>query len=132
MQAYHPTLLISLLILLLYQLIGNFVGYTRIKFKVPAPQTSGDPRFERAFRIQQNTLEQLPLVLLSMWAFSYSVNPRWGAILGGVWLVGRVIYAVAYYKRPESRIIGFVIGFLASAGMLLGSLYGVTRLVLAS
>jgi glutathione S-transferase len=50
--------LVSVLALLLY--IGVFVaaGRVRARYGIEAPAT-GAPEFERALRVQQNTLEQL-------------------------------------------------------------------------
>jgi hypothetical protein len=46
----------ALLALLLYMIIGLNVGEARIKYKVRAPATTGDEHFERAYRVQMNTL----------------------------------------------------------------------------
>ena len=41
--------------------MGLRVGQGRSKYNVPAPAVTGNPDFERAYRIQMNTLEWLPL-----------------------------------------------------------------------
>jgi uncharacterized membrane protein YecN with MAPEG domain len=68
---------VTVLTLILYLVITINVGRARGKYKVPVPQTSGDPDFERVFRVQQNTLEQLILFLPSLWLFSLFVSPIW-------------------------------------------------------
>jgi glutathione S-transferase len=90
------------------------------RFKAPA--ISGHPSFERTFRVQQNTGEQLIIMLPGLWMFSSLVSPIWGSLLGLVWILGRLIYAASYSRDPDSRMPGFLIGILASAVLVLGSL----------
>ncbi len=71
--------LVTVLTLILYFILTLNVGRARVKYKVPVPQTSGDADFERVFRVQQNTLEQLILFLPSLWLFALFVSPIWGA-----------------------------------------------------
>ena len=119
------TSLITALSLLLYSVITINVGRARGKYKVPPPQMTGDENFERVLRVQQNTLEQLVLFLPGLWLFSFYVNPLWGAIIGAVWLVGRIAYAWGYYQAAEKRAIGFAISSLSGVVLLVGSLVGI-------
>src|SRR5690349_19576083 len=91
------------LALLLY--IGVFVtvGRARLRFDIKAPAVTGAPEFERAFRIQQNTLEQLVLFIPALWLFAVFASPLWAGIIGLVWVGGRAYYAVSYYRDPEAR-----------------------------
>ncbi len=89
------------------------------------PQMSGDPNFERVVRVQQNTLEQLVLFLPALWLFSEFISPVWGAGLGAVWVVGRIVYAWGYYQAAEKRTLGFAIGSLTLLTLLGGSLVGI-------
>jgi len=117
--------LITALSLLVYQVIAINVGRARVKYKVPPPQMTGDPDFERVLRVQQNTLEQLVFFLPLLWLFSFYISPLWGAGVGAVWLVGRIVYAWGYYQAAEKRTIGFGISFVSGIVLLLGSLIGV-------
>ena len=81
-----------------------------------------NPEFERMFRIQQNTMEQLVVFIPALWMFAYFVNPLWGAGLGVVFIVGRFIYRSSYLKDPASRGSGFTITFLPTAVMLVWTL----------
>jgi len=119
--------LITVLSLILYFVVSINVGRARVRFKVAAPQTTGNPDFERVYRVQQNTLEQLVSFLPALWLFSLLVNPVWGAGLGAIWIVGRIIYAVGYYQAAQKRGAGFAIGVLASISLLLGSLVSIVR-----
>ena len=49
------------------------VGQQRVKHGVKAPACAGDPEFERAFRVHQNTIEQLVLVV----PFLFNTNSAW-------------------------------------------------------
>jgi glutathione S-transferase len=119
----------TVLTLMVFFVITANVGRARVKYKVPVPQTAGDPNFERVFRVQQNTLEQLILFLPSLWLFSLFVSPIWGAGIGGVWVIGRILYAWGYYQEAQKRILGFGINVLSVIVLLLGSMVGIIRIL---
>src|SRR5215472_3834074 len=62
--------LVTALALALY--LGTVIAVMRARghYGIAAPATSGHPVFERLFRIQQNTLEQLVLFLPALWLYS--------------------------------------------------------------
>ena len=117
--------LITALTLLVYLAITINVGRARAKYKVPPPQMTGDPDFERVLRVQQNTLEQMVFFVPALWLFSNYVSPIWGAGIGAVWLLGRIAYAWGYYQAAEKRTIGFGISVISAIVLLLGSLVGI-------
>jgi len=117
--------LVTALALLVYLVITINVGRARAKYKVPPPQMTGDPNFERVLRVQQNTLEQLVLFLPALWLFSLYVSPLWGAGIGAVWVVGRIAYAWGYYQAAEKRAVGFGIGSISGLVLLLGAFVGI-------
>lgn len=100
------------------------VGVQRQKHGVSAPAMSGHADFERAFRVHQNTVEQLVIFIPAMWTFGYYVHALGAAGLGVVFLVGRFVYRAAYMKDPKSRSAGFGITALAMVGAVLGSIIG--------
>ena len=104
-------------ILLQYAWFGIEVGSMRGRHKVKAPAVTGDPEFERTFRVHYNTMEQLVMLLPLMWIFAHLVNATWAAGFGAVFLVGRFLYRSAYLKDPASRSLGFGLTFLPSAVM---------------
>ena len=114
--------IITLLALLVYFITIINVGRARAKYKIAPPATTGDPNFERVLRVQQNTLEQLVFFLPLLWLFSYYIGDLWGSILGGLWILGRAIYAWGYYQAVEKRTIGFAISSLSSMTLLAGTL----------
>ena len=99
-------------------------GRARVKYDVKAPATVGPPEFERHYRVHQNTLEQLMLVLPSMWVFGLYVHAPTAAGLGLVFVVARVLYLRSYVAAPDKRGPGFIIGFLATLVLMLGGLIG--------
>jgi uncharacterized membrane protein YecN with MAPEG domain len=96
----------------------------RHRFDVKAPSVSGPPEFERAQRVQQNTLEQIVLFMPALWLFVLLVSGFWGGVVGLVWVAGRIFYAVSYQRDPETRGPGFIVALAASAILLLGALAG--------
>ena len=95
--------LVTLLAILWYVFTGIQVGRARARHKVYAPATRAIPRFERAFRVQMNELEQIVAFLPAIWLFAWFGNPRFAALAGAVWLVGRVVYAVGYWAEARRR-----------------------------
>jgi glutathione S-transferase len=116
------TALVSLLALLVYFWMSLQVGRARGKSGIKPPAMTGDPLLERAVRVHINTLEFLPIFLVSLWLFAVYGNDAVAAALGIVWIVGRVLYATGYMADPAKRSTGFLIQFLACAALLLGAI----------
>jgi glutathione S-transferase len=119
--------LVVLLSLLEFMVFGFLVGGARARYKIQAPATSGHPIFERTFRVHYNTLELLVVFIPAIWLFGMYLNPRWGAIIGVVFLVGRALYAAGYIRAPEKREMGAMLSFAAVAVLLFGAIFGVVR-----
>ena len=120
---------VILLALLEYMVFGFLVGGARARHRIAAPATTGHPVFERTFRVHYNTLELLVVCIPAIWLFGMYLNPRWGAILGAVFLVGRALYAVGYIRAPEKREIGATLSFASVGVLLFGALFGVLRVL---
>ena len=88
--------------------------------------TTGDPNFERHFRVQQNTLEQLAIFIPAIWLFGFYINANAAAALGLVFMLGRVLYLRGYVAEPAKRGLGFLISELAQVILLLGGIGGAT------
>ncbi len=99
MKSYALVGIVTLVSLLLYVYMGVRVGQARTKFGVAAPSIHGHPDFERVFRVQANTLEWLPIYLVSLWLFALYWDSRVAAGLGVVWIVGRVLYMTGYSRN---------------------------------
>jgi uncharacterized MAPEG superfamily protein len=122
MEQIEYTAIVTLLVLMQFMLFSIQVGAMRVKHGVKAPAITGHPEFERMFRVQQNTMEQLVVFVPALWIYAYLVNPLWGAGIGLFFIIGRFVYRAAYLKDPASRSNGFSIGVLAIAVLLVWSL----------
>ena len=121
----NPIHIVALLALLLYLAFTVLVGRQRMRGRVVAPATTGDPAFERAFRVQQNTLEQLVVFLPALFLAGQYWSPNVIAGIGVVWLVGRVLYRFEYTKDPASLTAGFILTLLPTVVLVLAALWGV-------
>jgi glutathione S-transferase len=122
MNNHSLTAVVTILALILYFFMSLRVGQARSKYNVPAPAMSGDPDFERVFRVQANTLEWLPIFFASLWLFSFYWSDAVAAGLGVVWIVGRFLYMTGYSRAASARSTGFAIQGLATAVLLFGAL----------
>lgn len=122
--------IVSSLALLVYYFTLFKAGMARGRFKVPAPSHDGPEEYLRHVRAHQNTLEHLALFLPGIWLFSYAVSPLWAAAIGMLWPIGRLGYALGYYKSAEARSIGLLVSMPPIYIFVLGSLIGFTMQVL--
>ncbi len=116
--------IVVLLALLEYLFFGLRVGAARAKYGVKAPAITGDPAFERYFRIHQNTLENLVVFIPAIWLFGLYISPIWAAGIGLVFVIARLLYYLGYAVAPEKRAAGFGIGWLACVVLVIGALVG--------
>ncbi len=119
------TAFVILLAVILYFWTGLRVGQARGKFKINAPATTGNPDFERAFRIQMNMLEWMPIFLPAIWLAAIYVSDIGAALLGLVWIAGRVLYLRGYSEAAEKRETGFFVQAIAAGLLWLAALVGV-------
>jgi glutathione S-transferase len=119
---FHFTALVTCLALAFYFFTSFQVGKARATFGVKAPAITGNPEFERVFRVQMNTLEWLPIFLPALWLFAIYISDPAAAALGVVWIVGRVLYMTGYSQAAEKRGMGFGIQALAAMVLWLGAL----------
>jgi glutathione S-transferase len=120
----------SLLAVFLMGWIAWRVGKVRVQSGIKAPATTGDPIFERHFRVQMNTLENVVPFLVVLWVAA-AYGPAWPVAVGGlVWVAGRVLYALAYVSNPSTRSTGFNVGMAGLGVLIVSALIGVGRAVL--
>jgi len=106
---------------------GALVGRARGRYGVKAPAVSGNEIFERYFRVQMNTLEQLVMLLPALWvaaAFSF-IAYYWIALIGLLYLVGRILYLRGYVADPKKRELGFLLSSLPISALIVIDLVGV-------
>ena len=119
---------ITLAVLVFYIATAIMVSRTRGRVGIHAPQMSGHPDLERALRVQGNTLELLVPFLAALWLCAWAWAPLPAAILGLVWLFGRIVYAVGYYREAKRRAPGFFISMVSLILLMLGAAYGLIRM----
>jgi glutathione S-transferase len=121
---------VTLLVAIEYFFLAIMVGKARGERGIKAPAIIGDPAFERVFRVQQNTLEQLIIFFPALWICGYYLHDGMAAGLGLLFLLGRILYARGYIRDPDKRGPGFVIGSLALLALIVGGLIGVGQRLL--
>jgi glutathione S-transferase len=119
---YHFTALVTCLTILFYFFTSFGVGKARATFGIKAPATSGNPDFERVFRVQMNTLEWLPIFLPALWLFAIYISDAIAAALGLIWIAGRILYMIGYSKAANKRGAGFAIQAGAAIVLWLGAI----------
>ncbi len=124
---YQLTALVTLLAVLFYFFTSINVSRARARTGIKVPATSGHPDFERAFRIQMNTLEWMPIFLPSLWLFAIYIGDAIAAAIGVVWIIGRIAYFVGYTQSAAKRGPGFLIQSVAAIALWVGALGAVVR-----
>src|SRR5882724_10998507 len=114
---FHFTATVTCLAILFYFFTTIRVGKARSTFGIKAPTISGNPDFERVFRVQMNTLEWMPIFLPSLWLSAIYISDALAAALGLVWIAGRILYMTGYSQAAKKRGRGF--GIQAGAAILL-------------
>jgi glutathione S-transferase len=119
--------LVTLLAVLEFLGMVWLVGKARVKYAVRAPATTGNEHFERWFRVQQNTLETLIMFLPALWIAAHYWRAEWMALIGTVYLIGRVFYLIGYVRDPRTRTLGYMLS-IGPVGVLIG--FGLIGIVL--
>ena len=127
MIQHLPAIVVLLSILLQFGTMWA-TGHAREKYGVKAPAITGHPAFERAWRVQMNTLESTMVFLPSLWLAVQYGFPLWGSLGGLVWVLGRTWYAAAYLADAAKRGPGFMV---SAAGWAVTLVVGVIGLVKA-
>ncbi len=130
MIQHLPAIVVVLTVLLQLGTIWA-TGHAREKYGVKAPAISGHPAFERAWRVQMNTLESTVAFLPSLWLAVQYGFPLWAGVAGLVWVFGRVWYAVAYLQDAAKRGPGFMVSSAAWLATLLLGVVGLVKALLA-
>ena len=116
--------IVALLALLQFFAFSALVGKARVRYGVKAPAVTGHEMFERAYRVQMNTMELLVVLLPSMLLAAKYWHAGYVASAGAVYLVGRLIYWRAYTKDPRSRSLGFALSATPIMVLLVAGLVG--------
>jgi glutathione S-transferase len=123
----HYTAIVTVLAVLFYFYIATRVAAARIKFGVKLPAIIGHPDFERIYRVQMNTLEWMPTFLPLLWLCAIYFSDAAAAVVGLIWIGGRVVYFLGYREAVEKRLPGFFIQSMACVLLLIGAVIGIVR-----
>jgi len=123
---------VILLAVLQYVVTGLIVGRARAWYGVAAPACVGHPKFERWFRVHQNSLEMLIAFIPALWLFGWWVSPTWGVAVGLVFVAARIIYTAQYVAEPRTRQFGAGLSFAAVLVLVIGGLVGLVRIALTN
>jgi glutathione S-transferase len=119
---FQFTALVTCLAILFYFFTTIQVSKARAAFGIKVPAISGNPDFERVFRVQMNTLEWMPIFLPSLWLFAVYVSDPIAAALGLVWIAGRILYMTGYSQAASKRGRGFAVQATSAFVLWLGAL----------
>jgi glutathione S-transferase len=118
---FHLSALVTCLVIMVYFAISFRVGQARATYGIKAPATSGHPDFERIFRVHMNMLEWMPIFLPALWLFAIYISDAIAAVLGVIWIIGRIVFMIGYTKAADKRGPGFGIQTAAAGILWLGA-----------
>lgn len=118
---------VALLAVTQFLVFGFLVGRARGKYHIKAPAVSGHELFEREYRVQMNTLEQLICFLPALLIAGQYWSQAFVATMGLVYLIGRVLYRNAYVRDPGSRGPGFALTFVPTVVLVVAGVIGALR-----
>lgn len=116
--------LVAALAVLQFIVFSYLVGRARIAHNVSAPAVQGNEQFERVFRVQMNTMEQLICFLPSLLLANLYWPDTVVALVGVIYLIGRQIYRQTYIADPSKRTVGFLLTIAPTFFLLLAALIG--------
>ena len=81
------------------------MGRVRRRHKIDSPAMTGARELELALRVQGNTVEQIVIFLPLLWVAALYVHAiGWLVpLLGSVWCVGRVLYAIMSFDHRQQE-----------------------------
>lgn len=121
MAIVHAVIALALVQFLVY---GILVGRARVKYGIEAPAMTGHELFERYSRVHYNSMEQLVVFVPGMLLFGHYISAPGAAVLGVIFIIGRVVYLRGYIEDPARRGPGFGLSAFPNMILLLGGLGG--------
>jgi glutathione S-transferase len=120
----YYTAIVTMLAVAFYFFLATRVATAHIKFDVRLPATTGNSDFERIYRVHINTLEWMPTFLVPLWLCAIYFSDAAAAVLGLVWIAGRIAYFAGYRRAVEKRLPGFFIQATACLLLFIGAAAG--------
>lgn len=125
MQPIFPAV-VTCLTVLFYTIVIAHTGRLRVRHRIAEPATTGHPQFETAFRLQQKTAHQLIMFLPVLWLYAYYLSSLWAGIIGFIWILTRMYFAISFINEPKSSPVGDWFSRGVIAWLVVGSLVGIT------
>ena len=126
----HYTAVVTLLVVAFYFFIATRVASARAKYDVKLPATTGHPDFERINRAHMNMLEWMPIFLPLLWLSAIYFDDLASALVGALWLAGRMLYFRGYSLAVAKRLPGFLIQAVACILLFIGAVVGLVGVFL--
>jgi uncharacterized membrane protein YecN with MAPEG domain len=120
------TAAVTLLAVVISVWFAIYVARTRRATGIDAPAMSGDPRLERALRIQANTVEQLVIFLPSLWLAALYFQGWVPPLIGLIWCLGRILYFFVY-GNARQRFPGFAPTIFSTLILIALAIIGVVQ-----
>lgn len=115
--------------------IGTAILVARVRRStgIQPPAMSGDPRLERALRVQGNTTEGFIVFLPALWLAALYFQGWIPGIIGLVWCLGRILYALTYKPaNPDQRFAGFALTVFPTIILAILALIGIVNAWIAA
>jgi glutathione S-transferase len=122
--------LIGLLAVVQLLFFGVLVGRARSAYGIKAPATVGHEIFERLYRVQTNSIETVVVFLPALLIAARYWSPPWMALIGAVYVLGRMLYWRGYVRDPRQRGLGYMLSAVPTIVLIGAGLAGVVRTLL--
>jgi glutathione S-transferase len=122
--AFPASGLVTLVALGVYFMTILNIRRVRIKYRIMPPLVEGPEEFQRAFRTQMNTIEQLIIFFPSLWLAAVSIGDVLAAAIGLLWPLARLIYMRGYMAADKRRFKGFVAALAVSITLYVAAMIG--------
>lgn len=119
--------LVAMMAIAQFLTFSVLVGRARVKYGVRAPAIMGSENFERAYRVQMNTLELLVAFIPALYVASKYWSSLFVAVCGVIYLIGRLVYRRSYLAAPDTRSFGFLLSFAPVVILILSAVVGAVR-----
>ena len=120
------TAIVTCLALLFYYIVVAHTALLRVRHQIGEPTTTGHPQFDIAFWLQQKTGHQPIMLLLGLWLYAYYFSSLWAGIIGFLWILTRMFFAIRFINEPKSSPVGDWISRGMIVWLVVGSLVGIT------
>jgi glutathione S-transferase len=118
---------VTLIAILIATGFSILVARTRIATGIHPPAMSGDPRLERALRVQGNTVESFIVFVPALWLATLYFQGWAPPVIGLIWCLGRIMFAAGYMQAAEKRHLGFRISMLSMLALVVLAAIGVVQ-----